>query len=98
LKFIIKPKGGGKTTKLIEMSIETKSVIVVKNKYRERYIQALALSKNLKIRTLTFEKFLMRQYCNKDIKGFLIDNVDELLQGITRYPVIAVTATQENNT
>ena len=97
MKFIIKPKGGGKTKELIKLASKTNSCIVCKNTRRIKYIQDLAKELNIiQLHIITYDGFLRRTYNHLYCEHILIDDIDELLQYISGHPILAVTATKSN--
>lgn len=95
MKKIILPKGQGKTIELIKMSADNKWYIVCHSIYECSRIHCTAMEMNLKIPfPITYDEFINGKYYGKGIRGFLVDNVDLLVQhiaGVT--PIIALTIT-----
>lgn len=94
MKIIITKKGEGKTTKLLEMCKEHGYTIVTRNTHT-----VYALCEFLKPsdpKPITYLQFITGEYQNKDIKGFLIDDADQLLQMIVEgVEIEAITLTQD---
>ena len=81
-----------KTTKLIKESAGTGDYIVCFNSKEAIRIKTKAQKMRLDIPLpITYDEFLHRRYCGKNIKGFLIDNVDLLLQSLTQVPINSIT-------
>jgi hypothetical protein len=92
MEKIIMKRGYGKTTQLIKKSAETKNYIVCRNSDEAREIQCKAMKLGLDIPfPITYTEFIEKKYCGKNINGFLIDNVDILLEFISNVPVNAIT-------
>lgn len=85
MKIICKPRGGGKTTEAIKLASETNSYLVcIDHKEQERVFQQ---SKEMGINIhypITFNEFLEGRYYGKGVEGFIIDNVDLLVQMLSR--------------
>ena len=93
MRKILKPRGDGKTTDLIHMSHETGAYIVCRSQETCSMISAMAREQNLDIPfPITYQEFLDGKY-GMWISGFLIDDVDELLQRLSRAPIAAITMT-----
>lgn len=97
MKKIILPRGKGKTTELIKISAETGCYIVCRSPSEASRIQLTATQIGLRIPfPITYEEFITGQYFGKGIKGFLIDDLDKLINEISAVvPVYAVTMTDE---
>lgn len=89
---IIDAIGSGKTTQLIKISAETGAYIVCLNMDEAARIQHQSQQMNLKIPfPITFDEFISRKYYGAGIKGFLIDNIEMLLQSMSNVPILAIT-------
>ena len=97
MKIIAKPRKSGKTVELIKMSAKSHSYIVCQNQRDSSRIFAMAKEKGLDINfPITYGEFINNRYCGKGIKGFLIDDIDILIQYMCRDAGIeAVTITTE---
>jgi hypothetical protein len=88
---VFKGKQTGKTTKLIEMASESGDYIVVANTQRADFVFKKAKEMNKVIHLpITFDEFVQGRYGSM-ITGFLIDDVDQIMQMISRVPVNAIT-------
>ena len=93
MKKIIKARGDGKTTDLIQLSHETGAYIVCRSQETCSMISAMAREQKLDIPfPITYQEFLEGRYGMR-ISGFLIDDADELLQRLSRVPIDAITMT-----
>lgn len=95
---IITERGGGKTTELIKLSSETGAYIVCYNLHEAHEIEMMAHKMDLTIHLpITYDEFLKAKYYSAGIKGFLIDNVDRLLQFISKgVPIVACSISNES--
>ena len=98
MKIIITSRQGGKTTKLIEEAKKLKGYNLIICHSRK---EALRLWDEIKIKgyslplPITFEEFLDGRYYGKNINAFLIDNVDLLVQYISKgVKIHAITLTE----
>ncbi len=95
MQIIIKPKGEGKTVDLIKLSAASWNYIVCHNMGECRRIVSVANKIALDIPyPISYDEYLARRYYPDAIKGFLIDNVEMLLNHISLVPVNAITITQ----
>jgi hypothetical protein len=82
VRKIVDVRNSGKTTRLIKMSAETGAYIVCDNPH---YVAFMAESLNYNIPfPLSYYEFVERKYYGKNMKGFLIDEIDHLVQYIAR--------------
>lgn len=107
MKIIAKPRMAGKTTELVKLSAENNWYIVSAD--RPRAVNTFhGIAKELELSIpfpLTFEEFITGQFCaghpdrpGPGIKGFLIDDVDDLLRLFAKgTPIHAVTLTDLEN-
>lgn len=97
MKTIAKPRGSGKTTKLIKMSAKSGSYIVCLNQREAGRIFDQARNEDKDINfPITYDEFINKRYYGKGIKGFLIDEIGLLVQCICRdVGIEAVTLTLE---
>lgn len=97
MKIIIKPRGKGKTTDLINLCANNNySLIVVGTQENARMVFEAAKKMKKPIpMPITYRDFLENRYAGQNIDTFLIDNVDLLLQWTTRVPIEAITLTEE---
>lgn len=97
MKIIIKPRGKGKTTDLINLCANNNySLIVVHTQENARLVfeAAKRLKKHIPM-PITYQEFIENRYSAQNVDTFLIDNVDMLLQRMTRVPIEAITLTEE---
>lgn len=96
MEIIIKKRGWGKTATLIKKSAETGSYIVCHSQDEAARISGIAKRLNLKIPfPITHDEFLKGSYHARGISGFLIDNIELMLHGMTDVPINAITLTEE---
>jgi len=97
MRLILRPKQGGKTTELINLSAENGGYIVCHTRNEAYRIRTQAREMGLFIPLpLTYIEFFNRQLYPPGVKRFLIDNVEMLLQFIARDILIeAVTCTPD---
>lgn len=87
-------RGCGKTHQLIRKSAETGNYIVCANISEAHYIQMQSISFNYVIPLpITYDEFINKKYHSKNINGFLIDNVDNLLEYMSNVPINTITIT-----
>lgn len=92
MKVIAKGRQGGKTTEAIALALETNSYLVVADLREWRRIQRFCKEKKSKIpNMMTFTEFSSKRYFVRGINGFVIDNVDMLLQHMSPVPIQAIT-------
>lgn len=98
MKIIIGKTGTGKTKALIEESAKTRTYIVCASMKRAGEIQAFARELGLYIPLpITYGEFIGRDYSPSGISGFLIDDVEMLLQRISMVNVTAISMTDLGN-
>ena len=91
MEVIYRSRGQGKTTDLIKMSAEKGYYLVCSTMSRVKWTANHARELGLDIPfPLTFDEFIQREYYGKGIKGFVIDDADQLLQYMSSVPVFAV--------
>ncbi len=96
MEKIILPIGAGKTRTLIEKSAEHFYYIVCKNRERADLIQEHAIKLGLDIPfPISWKEFFDGKYYGKNIRGFLIDDLDDILQSMTNVPIKAITMTDD---
>lgn len=94
MKVIALPKGEGKTTELIKIASDGFYYMVVHSGDEAARVQKMAQSMGLDIPfPLTYNEFINKGYNRTGIRGFVIDNVDMLLQYISSVPIQAITLT-----
>lgn len=98
MKTIIGKTGTGKTKALIEESAKTRAYIVCPSLGRANDIQKFARELGLDIPLpITYGEFIGRDYSPSGISGFLIDDVEMLLQRISMVNVMAISMTDLGN-
>ena len=86
----------GKTTKLIQKSAEKGYYIVCRNIDTANSIQNYARIMGLSIPLpITYSEFIRGKYEGKRIPGFLIDDLDILIQTMSSVPIKAITITDD---
>lgn len=97
MQIIVSGRQSGKTTKLIEIASKTDAYIVCHSQHECNRIYELALELNLNINfPITYREFIEHRYYGRGIKGFLIDNADQLIQSMTEVNIEALTMTGVN--
>ena len=92
MQKIIKGKGQGKTEALIKISNQSKEYIVCSNTDQATQISLRAQELKLPIPfPITYDEFIKKDYHAYNIKGFLIDDIDILIQYISTTKISAVT-------
>jgi len=99
MDIIIKGKRQGKTTELIKRASKDWLYIICHSQREAHRIQDVAQKMNLKIPfPLTYDEFIKAQYHGRGINGFLIDNIEMLLNHMTwAVPIKAITLTDFEN-
>ncbi len=99
MKVIARPVSQGKTGEAIRLAAEGFLTIVCANRRRVQDVAAYAGRMGLDIPfPLTFKEFKKDQFCHKSIKGFVIDDADQLLMILCKgvsLDAITVTADQQ---
>ncbi len=96
MRIDIRPRQTGKTTDLIKECHETGGYIVCSN-LREAdrvFREAKRLGKPINL-PITFNDFIYRTYSDMGIEKLYIDNVDMLLQHMTKVPIEKITISPE---
>ncbi len=81
MKIIYRPRCTGKTTELIEMALAENLYIICAN-----HKECINISRQSQMMEkfipfpLTYDEFINKRFCGRNINGFLIDNVEILLQ------------------
>lgn len=97
MEVIQRKRGNGKTTELIRISYQTMNTIVCVNETEVRSVLNIAKNMGLKIPPpITFSKFLSNGKRGGRYNGFLIDNVDILLENISEYIPVKVITLRNN--
>jgi hypothetical protein len=99
MKIIVKPRGAGKTHKLIKMCAKDLYSLIVcvdKRAVDATFSQAKEMGVTIPM-PLTFEEFRNRNYYGVSVNNFYFDNLDLLIQSLTSIPVAAVTLTKEED-
>ncbi len=92
MRLICRGRAGGKTIEAIKCSAKIGAHIICFNDNERKRIVEMAREIDLDIpRPITFEEFKSRAYCGKEVRRFVIDNVDEFLQSFTSIPIEAIT-------
>lgn len=88
-------KGEGKTDELIKLSAKNGGYIVCRSMTLSEGILYRAKQLGLRIpMPITYEEFINKRYLGRGIKSFLIDDVDVLLQYMTKVTISAITLTE----
>lgn len=96
MKKIFRPAKTFKTTELIELAFENGYTIVCRDAETADKIRAMAFGMERPIcEPITFMQFHKGYFRGKEIRGFVIDDADALLQFISTVPVKAIVMTNE---
>lgn len=95
MRLILGQKGDGKTKECLLMSAQTGYYIVCADRHTASALAQWALDLNLKMPfPITFEDLRQGRFYSKGIKGFIIDNADQLLEDLCKGTYLhAVTMT-----
>ena len=97
MKVIARPRQGGKTTDLVRLAAAEFLYVVCPDRQQVRHVQRVARDMGLDIPfPMTWGEFLRGDYRSKGVKGFVIDNLDLCIQGMSHVPVRAVSLTDED--
>ena len=97
MEIIYRSRGQGKTTDLIKMSAKNGYCLVCSTMNQVQWVWNHARAHDLDIPfPITFGEFINHQYHGKGVKGFLIDDADQLLQYMSSVPVFAVAMTDDS--
>lgn len=79
------PKQSGKTTELIKLAAARKAYMVVFSSREAQRCQERAKSLGLSLYfPLTYEEFAKGDFYGKGVRGFLVDDVEDLLRYMAR--------------
>jgi hypothetical protein len=91
---IISSKGCGKTMELIYLAEQTQSYIVCHSLEECSRIAAIAKeAERIILFPISYDEYIQKKYFGKNIRGFLIDNVEELIQHMSTVPILGITMT-----
>lgn len=96
-EMIVRDRQAGKTTDLIRLAAENFAYIVCPNRQQATQIarQARGLGLNIPF-PLTADEFVRGEFYGLGIRGFLFDNLDQIMQQMAHgVPVIAASWTAE---
>lgn len=97
MKVYARPRQGGKTTELVRLAAGEFLYVVCPDRRQVRYVAQLARDMGLDIPfPMTWGEFLRGDYRAKGVEGFVIDNLDLCIQGMSHVPVRAVSLTDED--
>lgn len=92
MKKVILGRGQRKTSELIYISWMTGDYIVCKDMKECNEVQLFAMKLGYNIPLpITYDEFINGEYHAKGIKGLLIDNVERLLNYISKVPINAIS-------
>ncbi len=96
---IILPRRGGKTTKLIDISENTGTYILVADRNRQREVAGMARERNKNIPfPVTLEDFLRTRFRGSFINHILIDDAEDVLAhlfGHVQIDALTITAQEQ---
>jgi len=97
LEVIARGANKGKTERCIELAAEHDAYIVCPMRVDALRIVRMAEAMGLNIRfPLTVYEFWSGQYCGKNIRGFIFDDVDRILAAVSKtVPILGVSITLE---
>lgn len=96
MELIIRPRQSGKTIKLIEMAAAENCYIICASLERCTLVFNTAKKMGVKIPfPVTWNEFIHNKYYGRGIDGFMIDDLDQILQSMTMVEIKAVTMTEE---
>ena len=98
MQVIYKPRGTGKSTDLIKLSVETNSYILVKDRKRALDLSKMAsdLGYPQMLFPITLTEYMANKMKGSHVKTILIDDADDILQAIFNTVTIqAITLTKE---
>lgn len=86
-----------KTTELIVLAHDNNKLIVCRNREEAHRIFHKATEMKLNIHLpITYDEFINKRYSERNITSILIDNVDMLVQYISKVKVEAITLSLED--
>jgi len=95
MKIISKPRGGGKTTELIQEAGKGFYYIVCRNVKEAQRIANQAKSMKIDIPyPITYDELLQGRYFTKGVKGFAVDQIEDLVTHFTGNLVKVGTITE----
>lgn len=98
MKTIVKQRLHGKTTELIRLANLKQLYIICPNKMQVSHVYKQATDMGLSIPfPITWYDFIHKNYYGKNIRGFVIDNLDMCVQQETVVPIEAVSLTGEKD-
>ena len=94
MKVIVKGRGEGKTTELIELCHEQGGYIVVPDHEQARFVYLMAedLGKSIPL-PLTADEFFSPACYGENIPCLYIDNLDTIIQRYAKFAIAAVSLT-----
>ena len=100
MEKIILPRGEGKTTKLIQMSHDTWTYILVVDGKRQREVANLARKMEIDIPyPVTLEDYMRSRFHGSFIRRILIDDADDVLKALfSNLEISAITMTEQGET
>ena len=99
MKIICDGRQCGKTTKMLEWTNNQKgyNLIVCSDLREVQRLWKIILEKKYDLpQPITFNDFIKRNYCGRNIKNIVIDNVDLLLKTMCTTKLGCITLTQGN--
>jgi hypothetical protein len=97
MKVYARPRQGGKTTELVRLAAQEFLYVVCPDRAQALHVQRVARDMGLDIPfPMTWGEFLRCDYHSKGVRGFVIDNLDLCIQGMSHVPVRAVSLTDED--
>lgn len=91
--LIVGGRGSGKTTRCIELAYKNDAYIVSRTHAHAIYTAGLARKMGISIHhPITYDEYFRGEFHNKNINGFVVDDVDELMSYLARgVPVIGMS-------
>lgn len=92
MKIIVKERGSGKTTEIIQECAEKGGYIVCHNNVAAQYVWKRAQEIKVSIPfPLTFREFVKKEYYGPGIKQVYIDDLDSCIKMLSKVPIKTIT-------
>ena len=84
-RMFVGGRGSGKTTECIKFAAEHNAYIVCRSQGEAHRIMVAATAMGLRIPfPISYNEFTRGDFCRRNISGFVIDDVDELVRWLAR--------------
>lgn len=92
IRIVSGARGTGRTTEMIRVAAESFAYIICPDYKQVAYVRDMAREMGVDIPfPLTWNQFVNGKYYGRGIRGFVIDNLDMCIQGMTSVPVLAAS-------